>query len=493
MSVFTYTAQRGFSLLGNEVGAWLADTVDETLVGVELVANGDFTTDTVGWGNISSTILSVSGELEVTSITANGLASQNILCLTGQTYIASVKARAGTSAHAILDIEQSPDDVLWLPDTSTTDVALSLTFVASGTSFNILLRAGIPGTAYFDNASVRLAVPDLSSSNSGLGVYGSIVKSPVNTGADLVGYSGFSAADYLEQPYNSSLDFGLDDFCLMAWVKFDASVATQTIFERSFFSGGYSGGGHIRATLGSTGALAFYITDDDYITQDVVITPDVDYDDGAWRLVSFGREGANWVIAINGARIAITPVTNTVATLNNATAILRVGYSVAGTTPATTATISLARVMAFYPTVAQQRAIHNKEKHLFDKHSFYTQEGLLYTLEMVLQANPRSVKTFRDDNVSFGRTQTETHLDGDDVEFSLTTGVMSRVDSTHTRIAEFSEFMFGTRASELFTIDFYGTVAAPDEVKTFIRTSKKYTESAKGGQWRTASFVVKQL
>ena len=34
-----------------------------------------------------------------------------------------------------------------------------------------------------------------------------------------MGYSGFSSSNYLEQPYNSDLDFGTGDFSVMAWVK----------------------------------------------------------------------------------------------------------------------------------------------------------------------------------------------------------------------------------------------------------------------------------
>ena len=57
-----------------------------------------------------------------------------------------------------------------------------------------------------------LAVEDRSVNNNGLAVYGTITKSAVATGADLVGYSGFSASNYLQQPYNSDLDFGTGDF-----------------------------------------------------------------------------------------------------------------------------------------------------------------------------------------------------------------------------------------------------------------------------------------
>ena len=55
--------------------------------------------------------------------------------------------------------------------------------------------------------------------NNGLQVFGTVTKTAVATGADLVAYSGFSASNYLEQPYNSDLDFGTGDFSFMVWLN----------------------------------------------------------------------------------------------------------------------------------------------------------------------------------------------------------------------------------------------------------------------------------
>jgi hypothetical protein len=57
----------------------------------------------------------------------------------------------------------------------------------------------------------------------GLIVNGTITRTKVAPGADLVAYSGFSASNYLEQPYNPDLDFGTGDFCVMGWVKTTAN------------------------------------------------------------------------------------------------------------------------------------------------------------------------------------------------------------------------------------------------------------------------------
>jgi len=51
-----------------------------------------------------------------------------------------------------------------------------------------------------DNISVKLADADRSVNNNGLIVNGTVTRTPVATGADLVAYSGFSSSNYLEMP-----------------------------------------------------------------------------------------------------------------------------------------------------------------------------------------------------------------------------------------------------------------------------------------------------
>jgi hypothetical protein len=61
-------------------------------------------------------------------------------------------------------------------------------------------------------------------------VFGTVTKSAVATGADLVAYSGFSSSNYLQQPYNSDLDFGTGDFCAMGWCT-PEGVGSRYIFD----------------------------------------------------------------------------------------------------------------------------------------------------------------------------------------------------------------------------------------------------------------------
>jgi len=86
-------------------------------------------------------------------------------------------------------------------------------------------------THTLNNVSVRLVDADRSVNANPLNINGTVTRSPVATGADLVAYSGFSASNYLAQPYNSDLDFGTGDFCIMGWIYVKPN-ATNYLMDR---------------------------------------------------------------------------------------------------------------------------------------------------------------------------------------------------------------------------------------------------------------------
>ena len=67
--------------------------------------------------------------------------------------------------------------------------------------------------------------------NNPIEVFGTITKTPVMPGADLVGYSGFSSSNYLRQPYNTALNFGTGSYSVMGWFKTDATNSTGVITQ----------------------------------------------------------------------------------------------------------------------------------------------------------------------------------------------------------------------------------------------------------------------
>ena len=209
----------------------------------------------------------------------------------------------------------------------------------------------IKGAWLSDTSATALVggtVADRSVNANPLNVYGTITRIPVATGANLVGYSGFSAANYLEQPYNSALDFGTGDFCVMGWVK--ASAATRYIFDRA--DAAYTGGrislyrasaGNIRATLTGTANLDSGVELND-----------------KWQFVVLKRASGVLYLSVNAG----TPATaaNT-SVLSNATATTRLGLSVGGLFPC--GSMALWRISATAESAAGIAKIYNDEKFLF--------------------------------------------------------------------------------------------------------------------------------
>lgn len=229
---------------GDIRGAYLADTVAETITASgELVTNGDFATNTSGWTTGNSASLSAAGALlTVTNGAAqSGYAYQAVTVVVGKTYVVQWTAATGTS-QAYRRIGTVIDGTQYFSEFAANNTS-QVSFTATTTTAYITLgvstaTAGLNAT--FDNISVKLAEPDRSVKNKGLVVNGTLTKAAAASGAGLVAYSGFSASNYLEQPYNSDLDFGTGDFCVMGWVNV-TSVSVQQIFDRGSAAAGRIG------------------------------------------------------------------------------------------------------------------------------------------------------------------------------------------------------------------------------------------------------------
>jgi len=181
----------------------------------------------------------------------------------------------------------------------------------------------------------------------------------VATGSDLVGYSGFSAPNYLEQPYNSDLDFGTGDFCVMGWVNgrnnnyncyLHRIAGKQTAAGFRFMDGG---SGNLLATgYGSILSGGSYPTD-------------------SWFLACFVRTSGVGYLYINGEQVATGSYTANMTEANATTTVG--GYwnnsVLIGFAPA----LALWRISATAPTAEQIAKIYEDEKVLF-------QEGAQATL-----------------------------------------------------------------------------------------------------------------
>ena len=97
----------------------------------------------------------------------------------------------------------------------------TVSFVATATTTYFQMATAAAMTVNINSISCLAVAMDRSSLiglNSAL-ITGTVTRAAVATGADLAAYGGFSAANYLETPYSSGLDFGTGDWMFEAWVN----------------------------------------------------------------------------------------------------------------------------------------------------------------------------------------------------------------------------------------------------------------------------------
>lgn len=348
---------------GDIRGAWLADTVVETMTGAELVTNGTFPTDTSGWTASNATLSVVSGAMRVT-VTANGVAyaGQAITCNIGKSYTVGVQfVTDAVTGNYFINIGMSMGSAATGQVNAASSTGLfSITFVATATTHYVSVASASDALAaeYFDvdNITCRLADVDRSVKAGGLQTFGSITKAVVASGAQLVGYSGWSAANYLEQPYNSGLDFGTGDFYIAFWEKLSSLSSTVFPFHRSLAA---TGGG-IAIAFSGTGQIVVYLTASSTFTARLTATAG-SVASGVRALVEVYRRSGTLYIVVNG--VVITSVADS-TNITYANTLMRVGCQSDGSFPLT-GDIALFRISATVPSDEQRKYIYETEKYLF--------------------------------------------------------------------------------------------------------------------------------
>jgi hypothetical protein len=351
--------------------ATLSDTDDTDVTGSELVTNGTFASNTTGWSATNSGILSVdSARLKVTNgIASAGRAHQAITVEVGKTYTISVEGLLGTSGPNIR-IGNAANGADY--GSSTAAGLNSFTVIPTQTTIYITLKPNSNtngNTALFDNVSVRLAEEDRSVNGNGLQVFGTVTKTPVATGADLVAYSGFSSSNYLEQPYNSDLDFGTGDCCGMAWFKHEATALTRTIFDRDSATTDKA----ISFEIAATNSYLQISLDDG--TDRVYVNSGSAVDDDTWHFGTWVRRGSTLELYVDGV-LKNTGDASSVDSISSTDARLRVGdYRRSGLSLPFGGSIALLRISATAPSPEQIAKIYNDEKVLFQENAQATLYG----------------------------------------------------------------------------------------------------------------------
>ena len=236
-------------------------------------------------------------------------------------------------------------------------------WLKAGTQGDYIQFRRTSGAPSVKNISLYRGDADRSVNNKGLIVNGTVTRSAVATGAELVAYSGFSSSNYLEQPYNSALDFGTGDFCIMGWVN----VAYDTwgiIVDRYTGSSGRFSLGYTPS--GSSAVAEFYING--FRHQGTTLLG------STWRHVTLVRSSGVASLYVDGVLDASFSRTEDVTSSTSAPLIIGKRYDNVQQADQS-ADIALLRISATAPTAEQIKKIYEDEKVLFQENAACTLYG----------------------------------------------------------------------------------------------------------------------
>jgi hypothetical protein len=212
---------------------FMSDTAIGAVTGSGLVTGDSSTFDTTvgSWVPTASfpcSLSVVNGTLEMAATSTSGRAVLPVNVVAGRTYRVTGQIRRGTSNSSSF----------WVTTTSNANSGTAIaSYAPAGNSFetfsllftptqstvwlSVLENSGVGGgvTTYVDNIRVTEVVADRSYKAQSATINGTLTRSQLATGTSLVAYSGFSAANYLQEPYSADLDFGTGEWSASAWVN----------------------------------------------------------------------------------------------------------------------------------------------------------------------------------------------------------------------------------------------------------------------------------
>jgi hypothetical protein len=348
-------------MTGDIRGAWNVDTDVTALSGTELISNGTFDADTdwikgAGW--------TISGGV-ATSNGTYGTLHQSALLTPYATYSFTYTILNYVSGSIKPYSGSGLDNVAYRSGNGTyTEV---VTVNSNGVFFYSNLFEG-----EIDNVSIREAIPDRSVKGNGLVVHGSPTVSAVATGAELKCISGFSTSNYLEQPYNSDLDFGTGDWSISGWVKSSRTSGYADIISRTVSNAAEKWTIQIYGNYGTV-RLA-YFDGTSWFTAGLTTSS---ITSNTWRHVTVTCTSGVYHTYIDGIKdnTASSSMNGKDMTFN-AGQKLQLGWQ--GNYynyPATLESLALWRISATAPTAEQIKEIYEAEKVLFQANAKCTLNG----------------------------------------------------------------------------------------------------------------------
>jgi hypothetical protein len=356
---------------GDIKGAFLSDTSSK----IELITNGTFDSNTNGWTAYHSVASVDNNRLKIDdTANAGGWSSvvQEVSTVIGKTYqftftytSSSDNFLAGHYAGSYASAGAGTQPTSYT-DYGTTSGTYIRIITATTTTTSLVLSVNNAGVSFVDNVSFKLAEEDRSVNNNPLTVYGTVTKSAVATGAELVGYSGFSASNRLSSVH-SDINFGSSGsatICFMSWVK------QSTTGEYSYIISVQDGTANPVGIAVHTSTGNFYVYEGSEVK-----SSSTNIVDGNWHHC-VGIISTNNVLGYVDGREVLNTTTSNPPNLSGIDRF-NIGHFRSGTTNLyhQRGSLSLSRISKSIPSAEQIKKIYEDEKHLFNENAKATLYG----------------------------------------------------------------------------------------------------------------------
>ena len=353
---------------GDIKGAFLSDTDDNNITGTELVSNPGPYSNTTGWtvANVGFTVSNSNNRLVINSTTNTGSyfgAGHALTLVSGKKYILTVNIHSQTKTAVI----RMTGNGNYFTATGTGTGEHAFYFTANQASHNLFIGSDVGGnnrTQEVSSVSIKEVEEDRSVNNKGLQVFGTITKSAVATGAELIAYSGFTSGNYLQISsgvlgVNTSTDGPLTVMC---WYKGTTTGAAQSLVIIGPASNHQGRGLLIKS---NTGELGFFRWSNDPYSSRVVA-------DDAWHhCVATVESGSRVKLYVDGDLVYNESIT----LVTSSSTRVRIGYSNGDNAPLVNGSLALVKISNSVASSDQIKKIYNDEKCLYHENAKCTLHG----------------------------------------------------------------------------------------------------------------------
>ena len=354
----------------NIKGAFLSDTDATNVTGTELWPEGDFA-DANEWSSAGAE-WTISGGTATVSDGDGGysfLGSSTGTLTNGKKYVLSFTVSNYSGGR--LEASQANSSNIQIPFSANGSYSQLINY--TGTTGSGLGMYGYGGGAVgftLDNLYLReLEEQDRSVNNTGLAVYGTVTKSAVATGAELVAYSGFSnSTNYLSQPLNSDLAIGNSDFSCVGWFKKSTSSNTGMIF--------YANDGNNQVfdvRVHADMKMLAQITDDGFSTREIVSAQGPTVNDNIWHQFHVVRRSNTLYSYLDGNLLGSSATVE--ANITNSMGIVIGAEGLNAFQKAFEGSLALIRFSKSAPSAEQIKKMYEDEKVLFQENAACTLYG----------------------------------------------------------------------------------------------------------------------